>query len=63
MILHQLLLQQLHFKPHILLGFVILTRFECGNFINDFYPFNRTELQQNDPDVDALLVRLWGRKS
>jgi hypothetical protein len=30
---------------------------------NDFYPFNRTELQQHDPDVDALLVRLWGRKS
>ena len=29
---------------------------------NDFYPFNRTELQQHDPDVDALLVRLWGRK-
>ncbi len=30
---------------------------------NDFYPFNRTELQQHDPDMDALLVRLWGRKS
>ncbi|NBP24464.1 MAG: hypothetical protein EBU81_07930 [Proteobacteria bacterium] len=29
---------------------------------NDFYPFNRTELQQHDPDMDALLVRLWGRK-
>lgn len=30
---------------------------------NDFFPFNRTELQQHDPDMDALLVRLWGRKS
>jgi len=30
---------------------------------NDFFPFNRSELQQHDPAMDALLVRLWGRDS
>ncbi len=29
---------------------------------NDFFPFNRSELQQHDPQMDALLVRLWGCK-
>jgi hypothetical protein len=27
---------------------------------NDFYPFNRADLQQLDPDVCRLLARLWG---
>lgn len=27
--------------------------------INDFYPFRRTELQAFDPDMAALLARLW----
>ena len=30
---------------------------------NDFFPFNRTELQQHDPAMDALLTRLWGLKA
>jgi len=28
---------------------------------NDFFPFNRGELRQHDPGLDALLSRLWGR--
>jgi hypothetical protein len=28
---------------------------------NDFFPFNRDELRQHDPGLDALLSRLWGR--
>ena len=27
--------------------------------INDFYPFNRSELQEHDPEMDTLLARLW----
>ncbi|MEZ6128431.1 MAG: hypothetical protein R3C59_07095 [Planctomycetaceae bacterium] len=27
---------------------------------NDFYPFNREELQKHDPDMFALLIELWG---
>lgn len=27
---------------------------------NDFFPFNREELKQHDPEMYALLVRLWG---
>jgi|GEM_PF-6470058 len=26
---------------------------------NDFYPFNREELKQHDPEMDALLEKLW----
>lgn len=27
---------------------------------NDFYPFVRAELQQHDPEMHALLVKIWG---
>jgi hypothetical protein len=27
---------------------------------NDFYPFNRAELKQHDPQMEKLLARLWG---
>jgi Mlc titration factor MtfA (ptsG expression regulator) len=27
---------------------------------NDFFPFNRAELKQHDPDMEQLLTRLWG---
>ena len=27
---------------------------------NDFFPFNREELKQHDPEMLALLLRLWG---
>jgi hypothetical protein len=27
---------------------------------NDFFPFNRAELKQHDPDMEQLLARLWG---
>ena len=27
---------------------------------NDFFPYNRAELKQHDPDVYALLGELWG---
>lgn len=27
---------------------------------NDFFPFNRAELQKHDPEAETLLVRLWG---
>lgn len=27
---------------------------------NDFYPFNREELRQHDPEMERLLQRLWG---
>ncbi len=27
---------------------------------NDFFPFNRTELVQHDPEMAALIGRLWG---
>jgi hypothetical protein len=27
---------------------------------NDFFPFNRAELKQHDPQMDQLLARLWG---
>jgi len=27
---------------------------------NDFFPFNRAELKQHDPDMDQLLAKLWG---
>ena len=30
--------------------------------INDFYPFNRSELQKHDPDMDSLLEKLWNEK-
>ena len=30
---------------------------------NDFFPFNRSELRQHDPAMDALLTRLWGLTS
>jgi hypothetical protein len=26
---------------------------------NDFFPFNRAELKQHDPDVEQLLAKLW----
>ena len=26
---------------------------------NDFYPFNRTELQKHDPQIFRLLQRVW----
>jgi len=29
---------------------------------NDFYPFTRAELQQHDPTIYALMVKLWGVK-
>ena len=30
---------------------------------NDFYPFNRTELEQHDPAMARLLRRLWLEQS
>jgi hypothetical protein len=27
---------------------------------NDFFPFNRDELKQHDPEMEELLARLWG---
>jgi hypothetical protein len=27
---------------------------------NDFYPFNRAELRQADPEMEELLGKLWG---
>jgi hypothetical protein len=27
---------------------------------NDFFPFNRAELKQHDPEMEQLLARLWG---
>ena len=27
---------------------------------NDFYPFNRAELQDAEPEVFALLEKIWG---
>ena len=27
---------------------------------NDFFPFNRAELKRHDPEMEQLLVRLWG---
>jgi hypothetical protein len=27
---------------------------------NDFFPFNRAELKQHDPDMEQLLAKLWG---
>ena len=27
---------------------------------NDFFPFNRTELKQHDPEMEQLLAKLWG---
>ena len=27
---------------------------------NDFFPFTRAELKQHDPQMEKLLVRLWG---
>jgi hypothetical protein len=27
---------------------------------NDFFPFNRAELKQHDPEFDQILARLWG---
>ena len=27
---------------------------------NDFFPFNRAELQQHDPEMEQLLGKLWG---
>ena len=29
---------------------------------NDFYPFDRAELKQLDPDMERLLAKLWGVK-
>ncbi|MCX6901355.1 MAG: hypothetical protein NT105_21970 [Verrucomicrobia bacterium] len=29
---------------------------------NDFYPFVRAELKEHDPDLHALLKKLWGEK-
>lgn len=29
---------------------------------NDFYPFVRAELRRHDPEMDALLARLWGQR-
>jgi hypothetical protein len=29
---------------------------------NDFYPFTRTELKEHDPQMYALLERLWKRR-
>lgn len=28
--------------------------------VNDFYPFNRAELQRDEPELYALLRRIWG---
>jgi hypothetical protein len=30
---------------------------------NDFFPFTRQELEKHDPDMFALLQRVWGEKS
>ena len=27
---------------------------------NDFFPFTRDELKQHDPEMEQLLVKLWG---
>ena len=27
---------------------------------NDFYPFNRAELRRDEPEVYALMRKLWG---
>jgi hypothetical protein len=27
---------------------------------NDFFPFNRAELKQHDPEIEQLLAKLWG---
>jgi hypothetical protein len=27
---------------------------------NDFYPFDRAELKQHDPDMERLVAKLWG---
>jgi dipeptidyl-peptidase-4 len=27
---------------------------------NDFFPFDRRELTRHDPEVEALLGKLWG---
>ena len=29
---------------------------------NDFFPFNRAELNRHDPDMEQLLTKLWGVK-
>jgi hypothetical protein len=29
---------------------------------NDFFPFNRAELKKHDPEMERLLVKLWGVK-
>ncbi|MSU78851.1 MAG: metallopeptidase [Gemmataceae bacterium] len=30
--------------------------------VNDFFPFNRAELQQDEPEIFALLTKIWGTK-
>jgi hypothetical protein len=27
---------------------------------NDFYPFNRAELQRDEPEIFKLLAKIWG---
>lgn len=41
--------------------FAEMTESYCG--VNDFFPFNRAELQQEEPEIYALLAKVWdGRK-
>jgi hypothetical protein len=28
--------------------------------MNDFFPFNRAEVQREEPDLAALIGRVWG---
>ena len=30
---------------------------------NDFFPFIRSELKQQDPEMEALLGKLWGSQN
>jgi hypothetical protein len=34
---------------------------EAYFYRNDFYPFVRAELKKHDPDLDAVLVEVWGK--
>lgn len=34
---------------------------EAFFYRNDFYPFVRAELKKHDPDLDAVLVEVWGK--
>ena len=30
--------------------------------VNDFYPFNRSELQRHDPEMAKLLSKVWNQR-